>query len=366
MKNGLINKTIEPAMEFIKKIKSSDGVVIAHDDDADGVCSGAIIGKLLKKTAGVEANLLSTEWNISLSENIVKKILSLDAKYVIILDTVEIAQSLLDELTKCARILIIDHHTPDKYRGVVYCNPRVYDKNIYMPTTYICNKIYEAFTGSKELIWIGAMGVLGDHGVTKNLDLFEDLKKEFPELLGNNEIKDGVLFDNSKLGLLAKIIDGGRVVKENVGAEFVSKMLAGIESYQQLLLGSTKETKIVLDWYEKVKKEFDLLLKDFEKNKKQIGKRIIFYDFKSDLKLKSSLATALSDKISDKILVIGQRVGDRYDISMRRGEGMDVNLRELIKHAIENIPNSRGGGHPEAVGGKIPKEYLQTFLKNLE
>ena len=48
-RNEIVEKTIGPAVEFIKRIKANDKVVVVHDDDCDGVCSGAVVGLIIKK-----------------------------------------------------------------------------------------------------------------------------------------------------------------------------------------------------------------------------------------------------------------------------------------------------------------------------
>ena len=346
-------KTTRPAIEFIRNIDGK--TVVIHDDDADGVCAGVLIGKIVDNP-----KLFSTEWNISLTESVVEKVKKEKADYVIIIDTPSIDQKLLDKMN--CKILIIDHHVPDRYENVVYCNPRLYSKDIYWPASYLCYYIYSIIAGKGGFAWIAAAGILGDHGVKDCKDVFIELKDS--ELIKGFELNEHDLFE-SKLGLITKIIDSGRVVKADKGATFVSNVLLKMNDYNELLEEKTKESKTILEWYEISKKEFQRLIRDFEKNSKQISDKIIFYKFKSDLRLKSSLASYLGAKMRDKILVIVQENDDHYSVSMRRGDDINTDLHDFIKKCIRNIPGAVGGGHPEAVGAKVPKDYLNVFLKNL-
>lgn len=364
-KNKLIEKTIGPALKFLEEIKENDKIIVVHDDDCDGICSGVIVANLVNNLFGYFPELISTKWNESLTESVASKVLKENVNCVIIVDVPMIQQKLIDELKDVAKILIIDHHLPEKYKNVVYCNPRLHDKKIYIPVSYVVYKVYEVMTKSKYIMWVAATGVLGDHGVNECSDIFEELRLVHPRLIENKKLKEDILFNETELGLLAKIIDSGRVMKGSEGAEFVARTLLNVKNYREVLDGSTEETKILLNWYKTSRKEFDRLVEDFKKNKKLIGKNILFYEFKSKLRLKSTLASSTEDFCKDSIVVIGQEVYDYFDVSIRKGEKLKINLVELVKRGMKNIPGARGGGHPEAVGAKIPLKYKEKFLENL-
>jgi len=364
-RNEVIERTIELAVEFIKKIKTSGKVVIVHDDDCDGVCSGAIIGLLIKKLFDYVPKLLSTEWNVSLTKRVVKQILKENATHLIFVDTPELPKTLIGKLKKQMKILIIDHHVPEKYDGAIYCNPRKFEAKIYMPVSYITYKIFEKMIESKDVMWISAVGVLGDYGVESCKDLFEELKSLNPEMIGDVELNNETLYDNSMVGILTKIIDSGRVIAGKKGAEFVSKILVKVKDYREILDGSTQETKTLLKWSNVTRKEFERLKIDFKKKSKPIGKNILFYEFDSKLRLKSTLATSVGKSYDNKIIVIGQEVGRNFDVSLRKGKNVKVDLAKLVKRAIKDMPNSIGGGHPEASGARVLVKYKERFLKNL-
>ena len=364
-RNELIERTIGPAVEFMKKIEAKGKVVIIHDDDCDGVCSAAVTGLLIKRIFDYIPKMLSTEWNVSLTEKVVAQVLKEKPTHLIFVDTPELSKTFVAKLKKHMKILIIDHHVPEKYSGVVYCNPRAYEAGLYLPASYITYKIFEKMVESKDVMWISAVGVLGDYGVRNCKDLFEELKLLSPELIGDAELNNEILYENSVVGLLTKIVDSGRVVAGKNGAEFVSKTLFKVKDYHEILDGLTGESKTLLKWNDTARKEFERLKKDFKKSSKPIWGNVLFYEFDSKLRLKSTLATSVGKSYGNKIVVIGQRSGKYFDISLRKGKNVKVDLAMLVKRACKNIPDSLGGGHPEASGARIPAKYKDRFLKNL-
>lgn len=358
-------KAVVNAVEFIRKIKPNDKVVVVNDDDCDGVCSGTILNMILRDFCKNKPVQISTEWNMTLTKKLVKNILSCRPKYVIIIDVPDINAKFLEELSKKARILVIDHHSVSRYKNVVYSNPRLFDADVYLPATYLAYKISEKLrVKNKKIMWITAVGVLGDHGVESCEDFFVNLKKEFPDLIGDSELTSENLRQNSKLGLLAKIVDAGRVVKADVGAAYVAKVLLQVKDYEVILKKKTAETKKLVGWYDVVEKEFEELVGEFKEKSVPVGKTL-FFEFKSRLKIKSSLATAVGGFYDDKVIVIAQNEGKYYTLSMRRGKNSTMNLDRLMRTAIKGIPDSFGGGHPEASGGRIPAKYMGVFKKNL-
>jgi len=364
-KSDVAEKAIAPAVKFFREIRPKDGVVVLNDDDCDGICSGTILNIVLRKFCRSRPVQIPTEWGMKLSGRIVKKILARKPKYVIISDVPDMDLELLGRLSGAAKVLIVDHHALKKYKNVVYSNPRLFDAKAYLPATYLAYKISEKLgIGERKIIWVAAVGVLGDHGVENCKDLFVRLKKEFPDLVGDYEIGSESLFEGSKLGMLTKIVDSGRVVKADAGSRHAAKVLLESADYNAILSGKTAAVKKLLAWHKFVEKEFDRLVGEFKEKSVQVG-NVMFFEFESDLKLKSSLAGAIEKFYDDKIIVVAQKEGKYYALSMRRGRNNNTDLDRLMRSAIKNIPGSTGGGHPQASGGRIPAKYKAVFLKNL-
>jgi single-stranded DNA-specific DHH superfamily exonuclease len=77
--------------------------------------------------------------------------------------------------------------------------------------------------------------------------------------------------------------------------------------------------------------------------------------------MSSDLSNELMYNFPEKIIIIIRINGLMANISAR-----GTNVREIMSKAIENIPDSRSGGHEKAVGGQMKTEDLETFRENIE
>ncbi len=359
-----MEKIVDSAVDFLKKINVDDKVLIVHAHDNDSVCSAAIMYKLLGKFLKKEPKLFMTETNFSVTENDLKKIMKSDASSIVILDISDINVGIATKLTKSRNVMIVDHHKPKGYARITYVNPRVYDSEVYLPTSYICYKIFERLADPKEIIWIAGAGTLSDMGIKHTQDLFQKIKLVDPDLVGDSNPVDEELFDNSSLGKLAKILDSARVVKGVEGVTLVLNTLLATKNYNEILEGKTADCKKLIGYFEIVEKEFKRIVANFQKNKKQI-KNFLVYELKSKMNLKSPVASYLPKLFDDKILIIMQKEGTFTNVSLRRGKNVTVDLADLAAVLVKDIPGSNGGGHPVAAGAGFPNKYAKTFMKNL-
>lgn len=141
---------------------------------------------------------------------------------------------------------------------------------------------------------------------------------------------------------------------------FALKCLIKSKNYKELL-----KNKKLIEYFNITEKEFKRAAEDFNKNKKTIN-NILLYEIKSKLKLKSPLATYLQRFFDDKILAIYQREDKIFNISLRKGNKLHVDLAKLARESVRGIPDSMGGGHPEAAGVRTPVKYLDKFVENLK
>ncbi len=364
--NKVVELTIKPAVEFINKIESGSKVVIAHGHDNDSICSAVVLYKLLKKLKNIDVELFSTKDNFALRDEDVDEIAKSGPTHIVVVDIAHAASTEHVQKTLSSHdSLVIDHHEPIKISGVVYCNPRNYEKKIYMPVSYIVYKIYEKFFDSSEIAWIAGIGVLSDHAVSIATDLFDQIKRKAPRLLGRTDLKEEDLFSYSIIGTLAKILDSARVVEGRIGSTLAARTLARVKSYEEIINSGNGDSAKLMVWSEIVRKEFKRLVADFNKKRKLIKRNIIFYEIPSKLFIKSSLAGYLIQFFKDKILVVAQKTDGEFDISFRRGDNVKTDLNKTAKKSIRGIPNSQGGGHEAASGARVPIKYISQFLKQL-
>ena len=357
-------------MEYIKNIKASDRVIIFHHNDCDGCCSAAIMGILMKRFLGIAPKLMPSDVDEeTLDFRTIEKV-GRGYQHLIVLDFPAFKISGIPAAEKITGknggifVLVLDHHPVHRLSNVTYCNPRVFDAAAYIPVSYLAYQIYKEIIGDADACWIAAAGTLGDYDISRCADLFVELGGSQPELIGNLELSGGILYEGSLLGKIVKIIDSCRTAGGNAGVELATRFLIKARDYKQLIEGTTPEAKEMLAFFERSETEIKRLIEDFKLNARRIG-RVVFYEVVSPLKLKSTLATRIQRYSDSEVIVLAQKSGGIYNISLRRGPDSKVDLNLLINRGISNIPNSRGGGHEGAAGGSIPANFLDTFLENL-
>jgi len=354
-----IKETISPAIGFIESIKPKDKIAIVHGHDSDSICSAAIIYKLIKKLLKADAELIVSELNSILTEKTFSKIKKMNPKHTIIVDIPDISVEILTKLRNASNVLVIDHHMPKGYVKIVYVNPRIYDRESYLPATYLCYKIYEDFFDIKDILWIAGIGTLADMGMKNCLDLFEKIKTVNNELVDDFKAVDETLIGKSLLGKLTQMIEGSMAVKDVAGSIFSLKILLESKNYKDVLKNRTLQ-----EYYNLTEKEFKKTEDDFKKNKKIIDS-ILLYEIKSKLKIKSSFASYARRSFDDKVVVVYQREGKYFNASLREGKDLEIDLDRLAKEGVRDIKDSEGGGHIRAAGCRVPTSQFKRFVENL-
>jgi single-stranded DNA-specific DHH superfamily exonuclease len=344
---------IKPAIDFFKKVNGETAIVFGHD--CDSIASASIIYKL-SENLGLKPKLVVSLHNFEIDEKTEKKLQKF--KNIVIVDIGDTPEETINKLSESRNILLIDHHLPKNYR-CTYVNPRIYNRNVYMPASYITWLIYREFLKDDDILWIAAFGTLGDFGAKNNKDLFKLLKKKHPELIGDCKIEDRELFEKSLIGKIAKMVDSCRIFEGIEGVKYVTNLISKSRSYEELL-----KDKKIKQIYQKLERAFKNELKKLEKRKIEIGEYLV-YEIKSKLNLKSSLASYLPKIFPNKIIFVAQKSEEGYyEVSVRRGINRKVNLAKLVKEISMNI-KAKGGGHPTAAGMRVDdlKELIE-FLKN--
>jgi single-stranded DNA-specific DHH superfamily exonuclease len=354
-----VKELISPARDFIESIKPKDRVAIVHGHDADSICSAAILYKLIKSENKTDPILVVSELNSHLKEKTFEKIKRIKPSYTIIVDIANIGVDIITNMRVFSKVMIIDHHVPKGYAKITYVNPRIFDRDSYLPATYVCYKIYENFTNPKDIAWIAGIGTLGDMGMKNCLDLFEKLKREYKELVDDFGLDDEVLIEKSLLGELTQIVDSGMIVNDIAGSVFSLKVLIGAKKYNDVI-----SNKTLSKHYKMVENEFKLIEKDFEKNKKIVDSLVV-YEIKSKMKLKSAFSNYLERKFDDKVIVVYQKEEKSYNISLREGKKIKTDLDSLAKEAVVGIEGADGGGHPSSAGIRVPIRYIKDVLENI-
>ena len=330
--------------EFRKELEQSENPLFFFDDDEDGLCSFLLLWRHVKRGHGI---VIKGPPSVPL--NFLHKVEEYKADKLFILDKAKLDQEFIDQ-TKVP-ILYLDHHPLQDLKGIKYYNPLKYDKDDSRPTSYWAYQI------AKENLWIAIVGMVGDWHIPK--EELDEFKKLYPELLPKKVTPGEILF-NSKLGELAKIFNFCLKGPTKSSLQCI-KVLTRIETPEEILEQTTPRGKFIYKHYEKINKRYKKRLEDALKTKSD--SKLLVYTYPPDNdSFTSMISNELIHKHPSKIILVAKIKYDHVNISFR---SKTINLPNLIHKALEGL-EGYGGGHKEAAGAHIKKEYFEEFLERIK
>ena len=139
------------------------------------------------------------------------------------------------------------------------------------------------------------------------------------------------------------------------------KIMSRIEDPNEIVAQTTPRGNYIFKRAMLVKKEYDKMLEDAMKTKKD---DVIEYNYAGG---KYSFTKELSNELlfqnPDKVIVVCRDKSGEMKCSLRSGP--DVMLPPLLEKSLKDI-DGYGGGHEHACGACIKKEDFQQFMKNLK
>lgn len=324
-------------IEFISNITDKDKVGIVSHTDCDGVGAAIIISKVVGKVDSI--HLIG--YNPETMDCVLKEMKDKKINKIIFSDLFFDDFEKAKELEKFAEVLFIDHHPSENNlnsQRVVYIKA----ESKY-PASYLCYYLFSKI--QKIPSWIAAMGIISDLPNKYNQENCNEVYKDF-----RMEKSSGDLW------------------KVYEDAAFALAALRNEEKkIYDVLMNAKNLDDIDFSKYTKgIKKEFEEKIIEFEEEKEVYGS-LIFYYIGSKYSIKALLINGLSSKYPNNTLVFVSNKDIKSDFlnvsSRRQDRQVDCNL--LMKTAINNIPNSNGGGHKAAAGAMIPRERLKSFKENL-
>lgn len=342
----------ERLMEFMKARPGDSGKgLLLYHGDADGVCSAALFLRFFK---GFD---YSPRKGPIMGNDFVRTVLEKKPGLLVFLDLpVDQERRNLERFLReipGLRIVIIDHHIHERDMNserVLHINPRFVRGDAYMPAACTVYRILEVLGMEvRALIWIAAMGVIGDYGWEGCPDLIEECRGEYPYLLEGEPPK-------SMLGEGADVIAAAVTLKGLPGVSECLKALVASQGFEDF-----ESVRKLQDWKAELDDEFQIILEDFEKKKKLFEReKMIVYELKSGLSLTSMLATHIGGEFPDSIVAIRKASGNVWKVSLR-GQNTGLNLGDIVKRCVKDIGS--GGGHERAAAAMV--RDWGTFLKRL-
>lgn len=316
--------------------------ILFYHKDCDGVCAAAL---WLKFFSDFEAR---PREGPRMDNRFVKRITDEDPDLLVFMDLpVDQEWKHINKILNLlpdVRVIIIDHHIVEKDMNsnrILHINPKL-NQDVYLPAAFLVYEILEKLGENvKELDWIAAIGIVGDYG-------FEDCR----------DFLDKIKIKNLERG--AELISAAITLKGLKGADILVKLLLASDSYKEFL-----QTKTLGIWKKYVDREFRKVVDGFKKEKEEYrDANLVVYLIKSKLNFTSVVATHFSEKLPDKIIIIGKKSRSIWKISVRNQSGK-LNVGNLIKKCVKGIGS--GGGHKKAAGGIVKdwEKFKRRILAEL-
>ncbi len=340
--------TDEQIKEFREYLHKAENPLFFYDDDSDGVCSYLLLKKYIGKGKGVIVKAAP-----KISVDFLRKVKENSPDYIFILDIPLVDQEFIDKVN--VPIIWLDHHPPIKRKGVHYYNPRSNSKSDGSPTTYWAYKIAE----EKDPL-IGAIGCIGDWYYP---DFLDKLDKLYPGLLPKKRSgkPEEILFDSTLGELISVVSFILKLSLTEIGR--CTSILLKIEDPFEILEQKSSKGRFLYKKVEKIKKEYDWVLKQALKEKPEDGVLFVKHPH-TNHSFVGDLATELSYR-TRTVLIVGREDEGRMKMSIRSS---DVKINDIIEESIRGL-DGYGGGHELSCGANVNlndfDEFLERFKKGV-
>jgi len=344
--------TLKKVIKFISSLKDYS---LVYHKDSDGVCSAALISKILNKPKIVSPN---DQPGVRVSEELIGRVNEFPNA---IFTDLPVDQISYEKIT--SKTLIIDHHIPKRNLNeilpgrFIHANPRFTKPDAYLPASYLVYKILERVDKNiRKYSWIAGIGVVGDRGSDSCRDLMDDVEEDYPELVIKDKYNPKKMWD-SELGFFSKLIESSKGVKG------INGIIKSYEIFSNAELPKDVKNTELIEYYHKFQKELDKLITDFRYHSEYFsGTNSYVYRIESRYNVESALSTILSEKDPDAAIFVYRISHDGLHMSARCQTGR-INVAEILKKLSEGIGS--GGGHPQAAAASIKKGFKDRFLERI-
>jgi single-stranded DNA-specific DHH superfamily exonuclease len=344
----LSEKQISEIREHLEKAQNP---IFYYDNDADGFCSYVLLRRFLDRGKGVAVRSFP-----ELDAGYARKAKELNADYVFVLDKPVLSREFMQEMDDMGLPVVwIDHHDVERgdyekdFGNLWIYNParNSGDEKSEEPVTYLSYKI----ANRKEDVWLAVIGCIADHYLP---EFASDFKDYYPEYWG--QVKEPFdAYYRTEIGRIAMALNFG--LKDSIShvVQLQNFMIScrGPEDVFQEISGNYHFRRKYLE----VKKKYEYLL---EKAKNQIDGNILVFEYAGDLSISADLANELSYLFPDAYIAVIYKKGNISNLSMR-----GKNVKKVLEAVLSKIEGS-GGGHDDAVGGRISTGDLERFREILK
>lgn len=347
---------------WLGTITAADTIVIIHDKDPDGVCSAAILSRMLLKRRGRGADLATHVPGSSAygpTPALLRRLRKLKPTRIITTDLgLDSEPATVKALCRIAPTLILDHHKlydPLRFPGCFLVKPQFFcdiEPSRYA-TAKLAYDLASRLADMREADWLAAAGSCADQAtrpwrrwlasVARRRRHAWDPHAPFRSIFG-------MVADRIQLA-----INGDERLAQR--AFQLAERASGPHEFLQdpVLKRTWSSVKAeIRNWLAQVRKRADWH-KDL---------RLIYYRIRPRYHIKPTLTTLLALRHPRYVVVTTAREDGRLGVSARTVEGT-VAVNDLLQAAIKGLPRSRGGGHRRAAGADIPAKYEKIFGKRI-
>ncbi len=272
-------------------------------------------------------------------------------------------------------VLVYDHHnqTNDTVpENTLYLNssvtPQGHDEDS-APPCYFSAQLAERLIGT-DYNWAAAIGLIGESAVERFMPLFRKLSGQFPELCPTGGITTPTHVQKSRFREISYAIGsaywGPEGEYEQTAFDVLSGMIADY-SPQSFFADDNLDARKIIDLEGKVRRAISRTFVETVANMYYDHRSALRYaEVSSEYRIGGVVATRMSHKYRDDLIVTGQDYHGRYIIEARRGSRRSDNMAALLERVTRDLDPFSTGGHPAAAGATLPPASAPEFFLALE
>ncbi len=333
--------------EAREQLEQSQNPIFLYDNDADGLCSFLLLRRWLGRGTGVAVRSYP-----DVSSQHLEKINKENIDCVVVLDRHSLSEELLKGVQeKGLNVVWIDHHESNdverygKLDFVFYFNSRYTlktknSKPVAFHSLQIANVENDA--------WIALVGCISD----AHMPIFsKNVVKQYPDLW-SKKIKSAFdAYYKTDFGRIALAINFGLKDSAAKVVEMQDFLLHCRDPKEAL--NESEENALLRENTRELMKKYLILV---EKARESLKGDTLFFVYGGATSMSSEISNALMYEFPKKYIGVAFKKGGIVNVSLR---GKDV--KKILEGILPVIENSAGGGHPNAVGARIPASSLNKF-----
>ena len=326
--------------DFMRDLTGAERIALVSHTDHDGIAAAKVA-----QDAVSAQEIFFIDYS-DMDEHFIEKLRENRVTHVVMLDLMVKDSGFLERLGEFAKVLLIDHHTPEhdfNSARVVYMNAEG------MCATYLAYYLFSKIKNLEARDWLVACACIADWCYLKNQGWMAHTIEKYGERFvptPEGVKKTGKFWDvQAAISLALVYFDSNlRRVFDSIGMSFGE--IGDLGNYAG-----------------EVQEEIDACIARYEGEKQAIDGGF-FWEFTSRFQVKSIVTTTISAERPDTTIIIGKLDGERYYFSARR-QDKKISMNDLLKKLIMGFTESNAGGHAAAAGGHIRLADVSEFKRRL-